>query len=92
MIIDHSVLSNAAEGAREGLEKLAKAYEIYPFCAMALNHLANHYFFTGQHVLVEQLMEVALASTDNSILKSHSFYNLARSYHAKVRHELEVVF
>ncbi|MCO5577224.1 hypothetical protein L7F22_031049 [Adiantum nelumboides] len=84
--------TNEAEGVREGLEKLAKAYEIYPYCAMALNHLANHYFFTGQHFLVEQLMEAALAATDNPILKSHSFYNLARSYHAKGDYETAVVY
>jgi RNA polymerase-associated protein CTR9 len=84
------VIQIAAEGVREGLEKLAKAYEIYPYCTMALNHLANHYFFTGQHFLVEQLMEAALASTVNPILKSHSFYNIARSYHEKVRFVLEV--
>eukprot|EP00250_Pteridium_aquilinum_P010972 c19754_g1_i1 orf=803-4069(-) len=84
--------TNEAEGVREGLEKLAKAYEIYPYCAMALNHLANHYFFTGKHFLVEQLMEAALAATDNPILKSHSFYNLARSYHMKGDYETAVVY
>lgn len=84
--------TNESEGVREGLEKLAKAYEIYPYCTMALNHLANHFFFTGKHFLVEQLMEAGLAATDNPILKSHSFYNLARSYHAKGDYETAAVY
>ncbi|KAH7315078.1 hypothetical protein KP509_21G032900 [Ceratopteris richardii] len=66
--------------------------KIYPYCAMALNHLANHYFFTGEHFLVEQLMEAALAATDNPVLKSHSFYNLARSYHAKSDYDAAAVY
>lgn len=60
------------------------AYEIYPYCAMALNHLANHFFFTGQHYIVDQLMEAALVATDHTQIKAHSYYNLARSYHTKV--------
>lgn len=63
---------------------MQKAFEIYPYCAMALNYLANHFFFTGQHFLVEQLTETALAVTNHGPTKSHSFYNLARSYHSKV--------
>jgi len=51
---------------------------------MALNYLANHFFFTGQHFLVEQLTETALAVTNHGPTKSHSYYNLARSYHSKV--------
>lgn len=51
---------------------------------MALNYLANHFFFTGQHFLVEQLTETALAVTNHGPTKAHSYYNLARSYHSKV--------
>lgn len=65
--------------------KMQRAFDIYPYCAMALNYLANHFFFTGQHFLVEQLTETALAVTNHGPTKSHSYYNLARSYHSKVR-------
>lgn len=75
-----------AAGIRRGMEKMQKAFEIYPYCPMALNHLANHFFFTGQHFLVEQLTETALAVSNNPIMKAHSYYNLARSYHSKVKH------
>lgn len=63
---------------------MRRAFEIYPYCTLALNHLANHYFFTGQHFVVEQLTETALSSSNHGLLKSHAFYNLARSYHSKV--------
>lgn len=63
---------------------MQRAFEIYPYCAMALNYLANHFFYTGQHFLVEQLTETALAVTNHGPTKSHSYYNLARSYHSKV--------
>ena len=73
-----------AAGIRKGMEKMQRAFEIYPYCAMALNYLANHFFFTGQHFLVEQLTETALAVTNHGPTKAHSYYNLARSYHSKV--------
>uniref|UniRef100_A0A0E0EB52 Uncharacterized protein n=1 Tax=Oryza meridionalis TaxID=40149 RepID=A0A0E0EB52_9ORYZ len=72
-----------AGGIRRGMEKMRRAFEIYPYCTLALNHLANHYFFTGQHFVVEQLTETALSSSNHGLLKSHAFYNLARSYHSK---------
>ncbi|XP_014492639.1 protein CTR9 homolog [Vigna radiata var. radiata] len=62
---------------------MQREFEIYPYCAMALNYLVNHFFFTGQHFLVEQLTETALAVTNHEPTKSHSYYNLARSYHSK---------
>lgn len=71
-------------GVQGGMEDMRRAFEIHPYCSMALNHLANHYFFTGQHFLVEQLTEAALAATNHGLMKSHSYYNLARSYHSKV--------
>lgn len=67
------------------MERMQRAFEIYPYCSMALNHLANHFFFTGQHFLVEQLTETALSASNHGLTKSHSYYNLARSYHSKVR-------
>ncbi|KDP33904.1 hypothetical protein JCGZ_07475 [Jatropha curcas] len=79
--------TNEAAGIRRGMEKMQKAFEIYPYCAMALNYLANHFFFTGQHFLVEQLTETALAVTNHGPTKSHSYYNLARSYHSKGDYE-----
>ncbi|KAL5714525.1 Protein CTR9 [Ranunculus cassubicifolius] len=79
--------ANDANGIRKGMEKMGIAFEIYPYCAMALNYLANHFFFTGQHFLVEQLTETALAVSDHGLLKSHSYYNLARSYHSKGDYE-----
>lgn len=78
---------NETFGMRKGMEKMKKAFEIYPYCAMALNYLANHFFFTGQHFLVEQLTETALAVSNHGPTKSHSFYNLARSYHSKGDYE-----
>ncbi|KAL6879664.1 hypothetical protein ACP4OV_012323 [Aristida adscensionis] len=76
--------TNEAGGIRRGMEKMKKrAFEIYPYCTLALNHLANHYFFTGQHFVVEQLTETALSSSNHGLLKSHAYYNLARSYHSK---------
>jgi hypothetical protein len=66
------------------MEKMKKSFEIYPYYTLALNHLANHYFFTGQHFVVEQLTETALSSSNHGLLKPHAYYNLARSYHSKV--------
>ena len=76
---------STAAGIHKGMEKMRRAFEIYPYCAMSLNYLANHFFFTGQHFLVEQLTETALAVTNHGPTKSHSYYNLARSYHSKVQ-------
>lgn len=75
--------TNDAAGIRSGMERMQYAFEIYPYCAMSLNYLANHFFFTGQHFLVEQLTETALAVTNHGPTKAHSYYNLARSYHSK---------
>ncbi|GJN40663.1 hypothetical protein PR202_gb29920 [Eleusine coracana subsp. coracana] len=75
--------TNEAAGIRRGMEKMKRAFEIYPYCTLALNHLANHYFFTGQHFVVEQLTETALSSSNHGLLKSQAYYNLARSYHSK---------
>uniref|UniRef100_A0A2P2LK54 Protein CTR9 homolog n=1 Tax=Rhizophora mucronata TaxID=61149 RepID=A0A2P2LK54_RHIMU len=79
--------TNEAAGMRNGMEKMQRAFELYPYCSMALNYLANHFFFTGQHFLVEQLTETALAVTNHGATKSHSYYNLARSYHSKGDYE-----
>ncbi|XP_077240968.1 binding protein [Tasmannia lanceolata] len=84
--------TNEADGIRKGMVKMQRAFEIYPYCAMALNHLANHFFFTGQHFLVEQLTETALAVSDHGLMKSHSYYNLARSYHSKGDYEKAGVY
>ncbi len=77
-------LSFAVDAVHQGMEKMRAAFEIYPYCPMALNHLANHYFFTGQHYMVEQLTEAALAATDHVLMKAQAYYNFARSYHTKV--------
>ncbi|KAJ6742712.1 RNA polymerase-ASSOCIATED PROTEIN CTR9 [Salix viminalis] len=79
--------TNEAAAIRKGMKKMQRAFEIYPYCATALNYLANHFFFTGQHFLVEQLTETALAVTNHGPTKSHSYYNLARSYHSKGDYE-----
>ncbi|GMN53019.1 hypothetical protein TIFTF001_022163 [Ficus carica] len=79
--------THEATGIRKGMEKMQRAFEIYPYCAMALNYLANHFFFTGQHFVVEQLTETALAVSNHGPTKSHSYYNLARSYHSKGDYE-----
>ncbi|KAL8243074.1 hypothetical protein R6Q59_009332 [Mikania micrantha] len=79
--------SNEASGIRWAMEKMRRAFDIYPYCATALNYLANHFFFTGQHFLVEQLTETALASSTHGSTRAHSYYNLARSYHSKGDYE-----
>ncbi|XP_059634757.1 protein CTR9 homolog [Cornus florida] len=79
--------TNEASDIRRGMEKMQRAFEIYPYCSLSLNYLANHFFFTGQHFLVEQLTETALAVTNHGPTKSHSYYNLARSYHSKGDYE-----
>ncbi|XP_076888227.1 protein CTR9 homolog [Bidens hawaiensis] len=79
--------SNEASGIRGAMEKMRRAFDIYPYCATALNYLANHFFFTGQHFLVEQLTETALAATTHGSTRAHSYYNLARSYHTKGDYE-----
>ncbi|KAJ0676745.1 putative RNA polymerase-associated protein Ctr9 [Helianthus debilis subsp. tardiflorus] len=79
--------SNEAYGIRGAMEKMRRAFDIYPYCATALNYLANHFFFTGQHFLVEQLTETALAATTHGSTRAHSYYNLARSYHSKGDYE-----
>ncbi|KAL0904760.1 hypothetical protein M5K25_026909 [Dendrobium thyrsiflorum] len=75
--------TNEVDGIQKGMAKMQRAFDVYPYCSMALNHLANHFFFTGQHFLVEQLTENALAAGNHGLMKSHSYYNLARSYHSK---------
>ena len=75
---------------RRGMDKMSRALEIYPYCTLALNHLANQYFFTGQHFVVEQLSETALSSSSHGLLKSQSYYNLARSYHSKVMYPIHI--
>ncbi|KAL2624333.1 hypothetical protein R1flu_008578 [Riccia fluitans] len=87
-----NINTNEPDGVREGLENMKAAYEIYPYCSMALNHLANHFFFKGQHYIVDQLMDAALASTDHLRNKAVSYYNLARSYHTKGDYTNAAVF
>ncbi|KAL4196466.1 hypothetical protein AMTRI_Chr04g183370 [Amborella trichopoda] len=79
--------TNEAIAIYWGMEKLQRAFEIFPYCATALNYLANHFFFTRQHFLVEQVIETALALGDNVMIKPHSYHNLARSYHNKGDYE-----
>jgi hypothetical protein len=75
----------AAGNIRKGFERMELAHDTDPVNPMVLNHLAHHFFFTGQHFLVEQLTETALEhSRDHPLLKSQAYYNLARSYHSKV--------
>ncbi|XP_042401148.1 protein CTR9 homolog isoform X2 [Zingiber officinale] len=84
--------TNEAGGIRRGMEKMQKTFEIHPYCPVALNYLANHFFFTGQHFLVEQLTETALVVSNHGLMKAHSFYNLARSYHSKGDYEKALRF
>ncbi|KAG0490123.1 hypothetical protein HPP92_006986 [Vanilla planifolia] len=68
--------TNEVDGIQKGMLKMQRAFEIYPYCSMALNHFANHFFFTGQHFLVEQLTETAL---------SGDFEKAGRYYMASVK-------
>ncbi|KAF7084829.1 hypothetical protein CFC21_088357 [Triticum aestivum] len=72
------------------MDKMSRALEIYPYCTLALNHLANQYFFTGQHFVVEQLSETVLSSSSHGLLKSQAYYNLAGSYHCKVMRPIHI--
>lgn len=92
VFFNNSQLIYIADGIRKGMEYMENAFEIYPYCTMALNYLANHFFFTGQHFLVEQLTETALAMGNHSLVKSHSYYNLARSYHSKVSFSVSILY
>lgn len=74
--------SNTTEGMKKGLERMREAYELYPYNVMALNHLANHCFFAGQHPVVEGLLEAAVLSTDHPLMKAEAYFTLARSYHS----------
>lgn len=38
---------NEKGSIHEGMEKMRRAFEIYPYCAMALNHLENHFSLRG---------------------------------------------
>ncbi|KAF9599832.1 hypothetical protein IFM89_001778 [Coptis chinensis] len=78
---------NKGDEIQKGMEKMQAAFEIYPYCAVALIYLANHFFFTGRHHAVERLTDTALAVSEPGLQKSHSFYNLARSYHTKGDYE-----
>lgn len=88
---NHSLHVIVGDNVREGMEKMRAAYESYPYCPMALNHLANHYFYTGQHFIVGQLMEAALASTEHVLIKAQSYYNLGRLYHAKASYPSQLL-
>lgn len=79
------VMNLLAGNIRRGVERMELAHDKDPVDPMVLNHLGNHFFFTGQHFLVEQLTETALENgRDHPLLKSQAYYNLARSYHSKV--------
>ncbi|KAF9603840.1 hypothetical protein IFM89_038023 [Coptis chinensis] len=75
--------TNEGDEIQKGMEKMKAAFEIYPYYVVALIYLTN-FFFTGQHHAVERLNDTALAVSELGLQKSHSFYNLARSYHSKV--------
>ncbi|KAF3326627.1 RNA polymerase-associated protein CTR9 [Carex littledalei] len=78
------IQTNEAGNIRRGVERMELAHDKDPVDPMVLNHLGNHFFFTGQHFLVEQLTETALENgRDHPLLKSQAYYNLARSYHSK---------
>ena len=74
---------NEKGSVHEGMENMCRAFELYSQSTMTLNHLANRFFFTWQHFLVEQLTETTLLSTNHPLMKYHSYYNIAQSYHSK---------
>ncbi|KAL3535539.1 hypothetical protein ACH5RR_004000 [Cinchona calisaya] len=76
-----------AANSRCGMEKIQRAFEVDPYCAMSLNYPANYFFFTREHATVGKLTETAVAVTNHGPTKSHSYYNLARSYHNKGDYE-----
>lgn len=69
------------------MARFLRAYEVYPFNAMALNHLANHCVAAGRLDAVEPLAQAVVQSTEHPLLRSESFYNLARASHALGRSE-----
>lgn len=81
MEMEAATESHATVSLKDGMEKILKAYNIYPYSSMALSNLAEHFFYKGQYAIVERLSEVAMSSTQNPMIRAHSCYNLARAYH-----------
>lgn len=63
---------------------MCRVFELYPYCAIILNHFANHFSFVGQHFLVEHLAEIMLILTVCPLMKSLSYYDLAQPSIVKV--------
>lgn len=69
------------ENIRRGVQMLSRAYQCDQTDPMALNHLANHFFFKKDYNKVQHLALHAFHNTENEAMKAESCYQLARSYH-----------
>jgi len=69
----------------QAMELILQAYKLSPTNPIVLNHLANHYFFSGELSKVHPLAFAAFNNTDVSHIKAESCYLIARAYHAMER-------
>ena len=61
---------------------------------MVLNHLADHFFFKKDYAMVQKLASAACnmveesgTDSDANKVKAHSFYLMARAFHAQEQYE-----
>ena len=66
------------------MDRLATAFQSFPFQPVALSQLANHCFFSGQLSAVERLASALLACTEVPALRADAYFQLARCFHASV--------
>ena len=71
------------ENIRRGVQMLSRAYQCDQTDPMALNHLANHFFFKKDYNKVQHLALHAFHNTENEAMRAESCYQLARSYHVQ---------
>jgi len=67
---------------KEGINLLSVAFDINKRHPVALSILATYYYSIGDHEMALRLAGNAIGFTDIPHLKSHSFYQVARSQHA----------
>jgi len=65
---------------------MRRAFELYSYCAMALNHLANHFFYRATFSCRAVNGDCSCFNRP-CFVKSHSYHNLARSYRSKGDYE-----
>ncbi|KAH8358189.1 hypothetical protein KR084_007444, partial [Drosophila pseudotakahashii] len=77
---------------REGVNLLIAAYEMNKRHPVVLSILATHYYFRGNHKRVWILAGNAHRNTEIPQLKSHTCYQIARSFHASGQFDLARIY